>query len=285
MPGTIGGGTGSGGGGSTTGICIPSPTDRLSEIDNILDRLTAIEETLAQILSGDIHVNQISDIATQLGWVEVEYLGQPGWYQTEYGTLVPPPGFTFLGSGMTLSDGNTYQAVTYDSDGVLQFGFQTDGQVTGASAGGTTGNYIDYGWHNGNLSTYGNGGTVSTDSGETWRDTGNGGILITGMSPGEYLAIANVMQAVQDDSGTTGAVVNHLLTIEDTGPSKKAIAFPSAVVDANGDMRISSSVSAVFDISSTSEYIWMLWAANIVGGTITWIEPAQFNLTIIKLKN
>ena len=66
----------------------------------------------------------------------ITYMGTPGWTQTSYGSLIPPPGVSFSSLGFTLSDGNTYPMVVMDEDGVLQFGFTSGGTVSGASAPG-----------------------------------------------------------------------------------------------------------------------------------------------------
>lgn len=130
--------TDGGGGGSTSNICAISPSDMAGNIDNILTRLETVENILSQILGYDITANRLSDITDVLGWINnVTYMGTTGWTLTPAGTLIPPPGWTFLGSGLTLSDGNTYSAVLMDSDGVLQYGFTTEGQVTGNAAVGS----------------------------------------------------------------------------------------------------------------------------------------------------
>jgi hypothetical protein len=131
---------GAGGLGGTAGsICAISPSDLVGTIGNLISRIEDLEFALSQVLGANLHANTLGDISSQVGWVyNVEYMGVPGWIQTEYGTLIPPPGFTILGSGMTLSDGNTYSAVLMDSDGVLQYGFTTGGQITGNAALGST---------------------------------------------------------------------------------------------------------------------------------------------------
>jgi hypothetical protein len=130
--------TGDGGSSNTSGtaasVCAISPSDTVGVLNNFLTRIEKLEEIMMQIASANVLAGQISEISQQIGWMYgIEYLGQPGWAQTSYGTLVPPPGFTLLGAGLTLSDGNTYQAVYYDENGVLQFGFTSP-----ESAGGTS---------------------------------------------------------------------------------------------------------------------------------------------------
>jgi hypothetical protein len=136
--------TGDGGSSNTSGtaasVCAISPSDTVGVLNNFLTRIEKLEEIMMQIASANVLAGQISEISQQIGWMYgIEYLGQPGWAQTSYGTLVPPPGFTLLGAGLTLSDGNTYQAVYYDENGVLQFGFETGGTgIAGASVTGSS---------------------------------------------------------------------------------------------------------------------------------------------------
>jgi hypothetical protein len=129
------------GGGSANSVCAISPSDLVGTIDNLISRIEKLESTLSQVLGANLHSETLSELSQQVGWVYgVEYMGVPGWIQTEYGTLIPPPGFTLSNGGLTLSDGSTYQAVVMDENGVLQFGFgqtTSDGDftaVTGAMA-------------------------------------------------------------------------------------------------------------------------------------------------------
>ena len=126
-----------------SGVCAISPSDLVGYVGNLINLVKDLEQRVIELESGNIEANQLSDLSQQVGWVDgITYMGIEGWTQTEYGTLIPPPGFTFLGNGLTLSDGNTYQAVVMDEDGVLQFGFgqtTSDGTftaMTGASLPG-----------------------------------------------------------------------------------------------------------------------------------------------------
>lgn len=122
-------------GGAAGSMCEISPGDLVGTIGNLITRIEKLETALSQVLGANLHAQQLSDISSQVGWVYgVDYMGIPGWIMTEAGSLIPPAGFTFLGSGLTLSDGNTYNAVLMDSDGVLQYGFGTDGSISGSSA-------------------------------------------------------------------------------------------------------------------------------------------------------
>jgi hypothetical protein len=134
--GETGGFSGSGTAGS---VCTISPSDLVGTIDNIITRMEKIETALMSILGANLHSGTLSELSQQVGWVYgVEYMGVEGWIQTEYGTLIPPAGFTIANGGLTLSDGNTYQAVVMDENGVLQFGFTPQGEVTGASVTGSS---------------------------------------------------------------------------------------------------------------------------------------------------
>jgi hypothetical protein len=134
-PGEGDGGTGGVLGGTASSICAISPSDLVGTLGNLITRIEQLEFQLSQVVGANLHTEQLSNISEQVGWVYgVEYMGIPGWTQTEYGTLIPPAGFTLLGSGMTLSDGNTYSAVVMDENGVLQYGFTTDGQITGSAS-------------------------------------------------------------------------------------------------------------------------------------------------------
>lgn len=124
------------GGGSTGSICSITPSDQAGQIDNILSRLEALEKAIAELQAQNIGATQLSDIAQDAGWLyNVTYMGTPGWTQTSSGTLIPPAGVSLSSLGLLMSDGNPYQIVSMDSDGVLQFGFTPQGGTSGSSAG------------------------------------------------------------------------------------------------------------------------------------------------------
>ena len=129
---------GGGGGSSTdTGVCAISPSDLVGYTGNALNRIKSLEQRVAELEAAIIQVNQLSDLSQQVGWVgNVEYMGTTGWTQTEYGTLIPPPGVSFSTLGFLLSDGNTYPFVVMDENGVLQYGFTNTGAVEGALISG-----------------------------------------------------------------------------------------------------------------------------------------------------
>src|SRR5688572_25160611 len=118
MPGSTGGRTPAAPPRTDSGVCAISPSDLVGHTGNLINLVRELEQRVTELESRNVEVNQLSDLSTQIGWASVSYLGQPGWTQTSYGTLIPPAGWSFLGAGMTLSDGNTYQGVFYDEDGV-----------------------------------------------------------------------------------------------------------------------------------------------------------------------
>lgn len=56
-----------GGGGSTGGICIVTPSDQVGSLDNIITRLTILETIVSQLLGTDITAIQLSDISQDAG--------------------------------------------------------------------------------------------------------------------------------------------------------------------------------------------------------------------------
>ena len=90
---------GPGTGGGTTDLCNVSPFDQSGTIDNLIDRIEALETAVAILAGSDVSVEQLSDVSESLGWInDVTYLGTEGWTQTPSGTLIPPPGWSGLAS-------------------------------------------------------------------------------------------------------------------------------------------------------------------------------------------
>lgn len=141
-------------GGTASSMCAISPSDLVGTIGNLISRIEDLEFALSQVLGANLHANTLGDISSQVGWVyNVEYMGIPGWIQTEYGTLIPPAGFTLSGSGIQMWNACTgefedYQAVVMDSDGVLQWGASAAGNLCGAKVeewnGAALGGTLDY---------------------------------------------------------------------------------------------------------------------------------------------
>jgi hypothetical protein len=118
-----------------SGVCAISPSDLVGYTGNALNRIKDLEQRVAELEAANVEVNQLSDLSQQIGWVGgITYMGVPGWTQTSYGTLIPPAGVSLSSLGFTMSDGNQYPFVVMDENGVLQFGFDTSGNVSGASS-------------------------------------------------------------------------------------------------------------------------------------------------------
>jgi hypothetical protein len=296
---TDGSNDGGGGGLGTAGsICTISPEDTTAVLGNLISRIEKLEFNLSQILGANLHAEQLSDLSSQVGWVYgVEYMGVPGWIQTEYGTLIPPAGFTLSSSGFQMFNSCTgeyedYQGVQMDSDGVLQFGFTSKGNVCGSKAeywdaggaaqGAPTGilAYADFGWHNNsfystpalNISLY-----------SSSRSAGAGTIRVSGMTSGQYFVIGNATQYATA-GGTAGAIINGLLDVG-TVPGRTSRADTSGVITttAGNVAREAATVSAILEITSTSQQIILGWAANILDGTCTFPVPYDFNIQLIRI--
>ena len=132
---------------SAGGVCWTGGADESATILSLTERVTQLEEKMAQMFGADWETAELSNGTSQLGWITgVTYMGVPGWTQTEYGTLIPPAGFSLSTVGFTMSDGSTWPAVVMDENGVLQYGFggvDADGNflpIGGALGGSLTGN-------------------------------------------------------------------------------------------------------------------------------------------------
>jgi hypothetical protein len=289
--------TGDGGSSNTSGtaasVCAISPSDTVGVLNNFLTRIEKLEEIMMQIASANVLAGQLSELSSQIGWLYgVEYMGIEGWTQTSYGTLIPPAGFSLLGSGLTLSDGSTYQAVVMDENGVLQFGFgqtQSDGTFTPVvgelpdlwnEAAASTGleAYADIGWHEDVFSSsIATGVTLSSAT----RGAGAGTISVTGLAVGKYWATGNATQYVTS-GGTVGAVISGFLTVGITSV-KTAVADTTGVVNSLGGAREAASIGTILDVTSTAQVVTLGWAAGIIGGSCTFQNPYEFAMQIIKL--
>lgn len=124
--------------GTAGSICAITPSDSVAVLNNFLKRIEELETAVMQLLTANVTAGELSEISQQVGWVgNVTYMGVPGWTQTEYGTLIPPPGFTLSSNGFELFNTCTgqyepYQGVLMDENGVLQFGFTKNGNMCGA---------------------------------------------------------------------------------------------------------------------------------------------------------
>lgn len=130
MPGTIGGSTNPTTSTRTpstdSGVCAMSPSDLVGYVGNLISRMEAAEQEIAELKAANVTANQLSDLSQQVGWVGgITYAGTSGWTQTAYGTLIPPAGF-YIGNVIP-----GYHAGFYDATGTLQLGFGSDGTLTG----------------------------------------------------------------------------------------------------------------------------------------------------------
>jgi hypothetical protein len=124
------------GGGSASSVCSISPSDMAGQIDNLLERIEALEQAVAELTAANITATQLSDISENGGWIyNVTYMGIEGWIQTPNGTLIPPSGVSLSTLGLLTSTGQQFPIVSMDSDGVLQFGLADDGTVSGGAVG------------------------------------------------------------------------------------------------------------------------------------------------------
>jgi hypothetical protein len=167
-----------------SGVCAISPSDLVGYTGNALNRIKDLEQRVAELEAANVEANQLSDLSQQIGWVgDITYMGVPGWTQTSYGTLIPPAGVSLSSLGFTMSDGNQYPFVVMDEDGVLQFGFDTSGNVSGASVSGK--NYVSFNTLTGTPGADIDFGNVSTTAGSGWY-TFNGSDTVTLLQTGVY---------------------------------------------------------------------------------------------------
>ncbi len=129
---------GGGGGGSTTpdsGVCSITPSDLVGATGNAINRLLDLEQRVAELEAKIVSANQLSDLSQQVGWVGgVTYMGVDGWTQTEYGTLIPPPGVSLSSLGITVPNvGSALQFMVMDENGNLVLGIDELGQLLGTA--------------------------------------------------------------------------------------------------------------------------------------------------------
>jgi hypothetical protein len=251
MPGSTGGRTPDA---PDRGVCAISPSDLVGYTGNALNRIKELEQRVAELEAGNVTANQLSDLAQQIGWASVTYLGQPGWTQTEYGTLIPPAGWSFLGAGMTLSDGNVYQGVFYDEDGVLQFGFnKTTGTVTGANVSGY--NYLICQANTTVLSSGNPNLSVLYSSGSgifTQEDIGSGTIHI--LQKGLYRADAHSQVNLPTSSGGFALMRVRIYKESDDSLILAHEDYVGWVTGANGNQSMQSHFSFYVSVPAYIEY-------------------------------
>src|ERR1043165_9887846 len=78
-----------------TGVGSISPSDLVGYTGNLINQVRDLQQRVAELEAKITQANQLSDFSQQVGWVGgITYMGTSGWKQTEYGTLIPPPGVT-----------------------------------------------------------------------------------------------------------------------------------------------------------------------------------------------
>lgn len=116
-----------GGGGTTTSVCTPSPSDDLAITQNLIKRISDIERFLAQLVGADVYANNLSELATNIGNILNGTITLPGSGNSPYGpggSIPVPDGF----NGTVIS-GNV---ITTWTDGVVSFQvIPSQGLVTG----------------------------------------------------------------------------------------------------------------------------------------------------------
>ncbi len=129
--------SGSGTGGGTTGsICSISPSDNISTLGNLISRVADIEKFLSRLVGADVHADNLSELATNLGNVLNGTVMLSGSQYSPYGpggSIPVPEGFT----GSFLS-GNV---LTIWENGVVRYEVQpSQGGVT--TGGGGISDYL-----------------------------------------------------------------------------------------------------------------------------------------------
>lgn len=123
---------GGGGGGTTTIVCTPNPSDNLAILNNILSRVSDIEKFLSQLVGADVHADNLSELADNIGNILNGTITLPSDGNSPYGTggsIPVPDGF----SGTVIS-GNI---ITTWENGVVSFQVIPGSGVTAGVSGGT----------------------------------------------------------------------------------------------------------------------------------------------------
>lgn len=273
--------------------CAISPSDLVGTLDNFLHRLEEVEKAVTQLLAQNIWANQLSDLSQQVGWVgNVTYMGVPGWTQTEYGTLIPPAGLSLSTLGIKLSDGNTYQAVVMDENGVLQFGF---------TPGGTPAGELVDAWNAGgapDYSIYKFGATLTTNpfsasngitinSNTFSSSVSAGAIQWTVSQAGLYLINLTGSWTHGTTSGTVLIQPSYTITAGSllSGTDKHSEEGSYAPWTPSGTLKANINTSLVVKLAADDEASVGMSAGVTGGGTITG-TPLQFiraNASIVRL--
>lgn len=116
---------------SNSSVCWAGPSDQVGTLYSLTQRVANLEVALARLLGYDLTGLNASDMFEHLGLIGGEWVNgnglPPGAGWTSDGTFT---GVAISTLGWTMSDGNQFPVVTM-VDGVLQFGFNTNGTVGG----------------------------------------------------------------------------------------------------------------------------------------------------------
>lgn len=115
------------GGGTTSSVCQISPSDNIAVLSNYGNRISDIERFLSRLVAADVHANNLSELADNMGnlingAVMMPYSPNDSWSGVG-GSIAVPEGFTgtFISGGVT----------TIWSDGVVTYEATPHGIVTG----------------------------------------------------------------------------------------------------------------------------------------------------------
>lgn len=114
--------SGSSGGGSTTSICTPNPSDNLAILNNLLSRISDIERFLSLLVGADVYANNLSELATNLGNVANGTITLPQTGYISGGSIPVPSDFTgtfVSGNVTTIWENGTVRYEVTPSGGIV----------------------------------------------------------------------------------------------------------------------------------------------------------------------
>lgn len=130
---------GSNGGGTTTTVCTPNPSDNVAILNNLISRISDIERFLSQLVGADVHADNLSELADNIGNILNGTITLPSDGNSPYGpggSIPVPDGF----SGTVVSGNVT----TIWENGVVSFQVDNSGIVVGGSGGTTAAMFGNY---------------------------------------------------------------------------------------------------------------------------------------------
>ena len=203
-------GGGSSGGGSTTNICTVNPSDNVAILNNLISRISDIEKFLSQLVGADVHADNLSELADNIGNILNGTITLPSDGNSPYGTggSIPVPD----GFNGTVVSGNV---TTIWTDGVVSFQVDNTGIVTGGGSGLQTALFQSSGgalatgpsvtnltWTTVESQSFASnsGSTITLSSGLYLLTMGGGGLSRTATS---NATIADIRVGTQDDTAST----------------------------------------------------------------------------------